>query len=324
MNTVKPHHAAAGFVNPQARETAGLADFLKWRWQRLFRNIPGREAYDFPRSGTDAGFLRQNRSVTTATWIGHATLLIQMDGLNILTDPHFSQRASPLQWAGPRRVVAPGIRLEALPAIDFVVISHDHYDSLDTDSIRRLSRRSGGGQTTFVVPLKLKPWFGKLGIGRVVELDWWESCQQPGISLTAVPSRHWSKRTPFSRNTTLWAGWVIRSPAFNFYFCGDSGYDQPMFREIGDRFGPFDLAAIPIGAYEPRWFMQDMHLDPDEAVRVHLDVKAKKSIGVHWGTFILTDEPLDEPPRRLQEAREARHIPADAFVVLRHGETLRF
>ncbi|MGD2113369.1 MAG: MBL fold metallo-hydrolase [Gammaproteobacteria bacterium] len=323
-NSARPHHTGNGFTNPQERNSTGLLDFLKWRWQRLFRDIPAHGTYDFPRAQPDIDFLRDNRSITTATWIGHATLLVQMDGFNILTDPHFSERASPVQWAGPRRVVAPGIRLEELPAIDYVVISHDHYDALDADSIRGLFERPGGEQTTFVVPLQLGGWLRERGITRVVELDWWESHQQAGIRLTAVPSQHWSKRTPFSTNTTLWAGWAIRSPSFSFYFCGDTGYYQPMFREIGDRLGPFDLAAIPIGAYAPRWFMQGKHLDPEEAVRVHQDVRARKSIGIHWGTFILSDEPLDEPPQRLRQALRDSGMAAEEFLVLRPGETARF
>lgn len=320
----KPHHTENGFINPQERETTGLLDFLKWRWQRLGKTIPERDAYDFPRAEPDIAFLRHNRSATTATWIGHATLLVQMDGFNILTDPQFSQRASPVQWAGPQRVVAPGISLADLPAIDYVVISHDHYDSLDAASIRGLFQRPGGELTTFVVPLKLGAWLRDLGITRVVELDWWESYRQPGISLTAVPAQHWSKRTPFATNTTLWAGWAIRSPTFNFFFCGDSGYYQPMFREIGERLGPFDLAAIPIGAYEPRWFMKSKHLNPEEAVNVHQDIRARQSIAIHWGTYILTDEPLDEPPRRLRQALREQQLPDDVFLVPRHGETVVF
>ena len=324
MQTSKPHHTDNGFINPQERETTGLLDFLRWRWERSAKHIPGRDAYDFPLARPDIAFLQKNRSVTTATWIGHATLLVQMDGFNILTDPHFSQRASPVQWAGPQRVVAPGITLAELPPIDYVVISHDHYDSLDTASIRGLFQRPGGELTTFIVPLKLGAWLRNLGITRVVALDWWESYQQPGIRLTAVPAQHWSKRTPFSTNTTLWAGWAIRSSSFSFYFCGDSGYYQPMFQEIGARLGPFDLAAIPIGAYEPRWFMKSKHLNPEEALKVHQDIRAGTSIAIHWGTFILTDEPLDEPPQRLRKALQESQTPAHEFLVLRHGETVQF
>lgn len=321
-NPHKPHHTANGFTNPQEHEHTGFRDFLKWRWTR--GDIPGPEAYSFPLAEPDLAFLQNNRSLNTATWIGHATVLLQMHGVNILTDPQFSQRASPVQWAGPQRIVPPGIALADLPAIDYVVISHDHYDSLDVDTIRGLYERPGGEQTTFVVPLKLKAWFEELGIRRVVELDWWESWRQKQLSFTAVPAQHWSKRTPFDTNKTLWAGWVIKSPGFNFYFVGDSGYHQPLFQEIGEHLGPFDLAAIPIGAYEPRWFMRSKHLNPQEAVKVHQDVKAKQSLAIHWGTFILTDEAMDEPPVKLRQALGESGLPAGSFRVLRHGEMMPF
>jgi L-ascorbate metabolism protein UlaG (beta-lactamase superfamily) len=321
VNPARPHHTADGFINPQEQETIGFLDFLKWRWQR--GDIPGPEAYQFPLVRPDLDFLRKNRSVNTATWIGHATFLLQLDGLNILTDPHFSERASPVQWAGPRRVVPPAIALDDLPPIDFVVISHDHYDSLDVDTVRGLRRRAGGELTTFVVPLKLKQWFLDAGIDKVVELDWWEAHAVNDVVITAVPAQHWSKRTPFSRNATLWAGWVVKTATFNFYFAGDSGYHPPLFREIGQRLGPFDLAAIPIGAYEPRWFMSSKHLNPEEAVRVHQDVKARQSVAMHWGTFILTDEPLTEPPQRLRAALHESNLPQESFKVLQHGEMLR-
>lgn len=317
----KPHHTVNGFRNLHTYERPGFLDFLKWRWQRRAKTIPGPEHYAFPLSSNDPPFLRQNHDRTTLTWIGHATLLLQVGGRNILTDPHFSLRASPVQWAGPRRVVPPGIALEALPAIDLVVISHDHYDSLDAATIDRLLARPGGSDTTFVVPLRLGGWLRKRGARHVAEFDWWERRTIGGLEVVAVPVQHWSKRTLWGRNRTLWAGWVVRTPGFNFFFAGDSGY-TPHFKEIGAALGPFDLAAIPIGAYEPRWFMNAHHITPEEALQVHRDVRAKKSVAIHWGTFILTDEPLDEPPRRLAAQRERLGLPEAAFEVLRHGQTL--
>jgi L-ascorbate metabolism protein UlaG (beta-lactamase superfamily) len=153
------------------------------------------------------------------------------------------------------------------------------------------------------------------------ELDWWDEYAEGGLFFTAVPVQHWSKRSLFSRNDTLWAGWVIRSKDFRFLFVGDSGY-TPHFKEIADRLGPFDLSAIPIGAYEPRWFMRPHHISPEEAVQVHLDVRSRKSVGIHWGTFVLTDEPLDEPPERLEKAKTEKGLSAEEFVVLQHGETI--
>ena len=174
---------------------------------------------------------------------------------------------------------------------------------------------------TFFVPLGLKDWFQDLGINRVVELDWWDQYEERELIITAVPVQHWSKRSPFSRNKTLWAGWVVQSKNFRFLFAGDSGY-TPHFKEIGDKLGPFDLAAIPIGAYEPRWFMRPHHITPEEAVQVHLDVRSKKSVAIHWGTFILTDEPLDEPPKRLKTARQNKGLSENEFLVFKHGETM--
>jgi N-acyl-phosphatidylethanolamine-hydrolysing phospholipase D len=317
----KSHHSAQGFRNIHTYEDPGFLGFLRWRWDRLWMDLPDPESYRFPLVDTDPGWLKANRDATTLTWIGHATVLLQMKGRNILTDPQFSDRASPVSWAGPKRVVPPALRVDQLPPIELVLLSHDHYDSLDTTSIVSLSKRPGGDRTTFFVPLGLKTWFENLGAKRVVELDWWESHMQEGLTITAVPVHHWSKRGLVPRNSTLWAGWVIDTGTFKFFFAGDSGY-QPLFKEIGRKLGPFDLSLIPIGAYEPRWFMRHHHMSPDEAVQVHLDVRSKKSVAIHWGTFPLTDEPLDEPPKALAKARKASKLAEEAFLVLKHGETI--
>jgi len=244
-----------------------------------------------------------------------------MKGKNILTDPQFSGRASPVQWAGPKRVVPPGIDLGDLPHIDIVIISHDHYDSLDTDTVRKLYSRAGGDKTMFFVPLGLREWFQKLGINNVIEMDWWDEQELDGLRIIATPMQHWGKRSPFSRNEHLWASWVIIADDFRFYFGGDTGY-SPHFKETGEKFGPFDLAALPIGAYEPRWFMRNHHINPEEAAQAHTDLRSKKAVAMHWGTFMLTDEPLDEPPVRLKKAMEERGIPEKEFLVLQHGETI--
>ena len=320
-NPDKLHHTEDGFTNIYSYDEPGFLDFFKWRWQRLWKKTPKPEDHHFPLAENDPAFLRSNRERTTLTWIGHATVFLQLGGKNILTDPHFSERASPFQWIGPRRIVPPGVALEELPAIDIVVISHDHYDSLDKGSMVRLYERDGGKSTTFVVPLGFRDWFVDLGISKVIELDWWDSHDAGGLTIAAVPVHHWSQRGPISQNKTLWAGWVITSPSFRFFFCGDTGY-TPIFKEIGSRLGPFDLSAIPIGAYEPRWFMRYHHISPEEAVQVHLDVRSRTSVAIHWGTFILTDEPLDEPPQRLESALEERGLPREAFLVLKHGQTI--
>jgi len=314
------HHVPGGFANPGPGAPRSLGDLLRWRRDAWGKQIPGPEHYDFPLCPNDPGFLRGNGHQPTVTWIGHATLLVQMGGRNVLTDPHFTARCSPVSWAGPRRTVPPGLGVADLPPIHLVVISHDHFDSLDAGSIRLLAARAGGEATVFAVPLGVGRYLRAWGARRVVELDWWQAADAHGLGVTALPAQHWSKRHLIGRNRTLWAGFAVAAPGFAFCFCGDSGYPGD-FSEIGRRLGPFDLAAIPIGAYEPRWFMGPFHMNPEEAVRVHADLRAARSVAMHWGTFVLTDEPLDEPPRRLAAARERAGLKEDAFRVLAHGET---
>jgi L-ascorbate metabolism protein UlaG (beta-lactamase superfamily) len=320
-NPDKPHHTDKGFRNPQLKDDHGFFEFLKWRLQRMRKDIPEAASYSFPLADNDPEFLRANRNKTTVTWIGHATLLLQVNGVNLLTDPHFSERSSPVQWAGPKRVVPPGIEMDQLPPIDMVVISHDHYDSLDANTLKELHSRTSGDNTTFFVPLGLKAWFQNLGISNVIDMDWWDEQQSGGIRIIAAPMQHWGKRSPFSRNDHLWASWIILSEDFRFYFGGDTGYSSH-FQETGNRYGSFDLAALPIGAYEPRWFMKNHHINPEEAIQAHKDLQSKKSIAMHWGTFILTDEHLDEPPRRLKAALKKEGISDEDFLVLKHGETI--
>lgn len=320
-DATKPHHTENGFRNIHGYDEHGFFDFVKWRWQRTWKDIPGPEDYDFLLADNDPEFLRANHTKRTLTWVGHATVLLQIAGKNILTDPHFSERTSPVQWAGPRRVAPLGLSLEDLPSIDIVVISHDHYDALDERTITSLYQRPGGENTTFFVPLGLKKWFEERGIQEVVELDWWDRRQTDTLEVIAVPVQHWGKRSFFGRNKNLWAGWVIIAEGFRFFFTGDSGY-CPHFKDIGQKLGPFDLAAIPIGAYEPRWFMRYHHVTPEEALKIHLDIVSKQSVAIHWGTFILTDEPLDEPPARLKKALQDKNLFKDTFKVLKHGETI--
>jgi L-ascorbate metabolism protein UlaG (beta-lactamase superfamily) len=284
INPHKPHHAGDRFRNPDPKEDHGFFQFLRWRWERLWKETPSADSYDFPLGENDPAFLRSNRDKTTLTWIGHATLLFQIQGVNILTDPHFSERASPVQWGGPKRVVPPAIDLETLPHVDFVLISHDHYDSLDVTTVKRIYARPTGDKTTFFVPLGLKKWFAQLGIANVIEMDWWDEYAIDGLRLVATPMQHWGKRSPFTRNEHLWASWVIVADGFRFYFGGDTGY-SPHFKETGERFGPFDLSALPIGAYEPRWFMKYHHINPDEAAQAHRDLRSKLSVAMHWGDF---------------------------------------
>jgi L-ascorbate metabolism protein UlaG (beta-lactamase superfamily) len=266
----------------------------------------------------DGQRLRDNRGEPTVTWVGHATVLVQLDGVNVLTDPHWSARASPLAFAGPRRLVAPGLRFEDLPPIDAVLVSHDHYDHLDAATVARLAATH---RPRFLVPLGLKAWFADLGIGGVEELDWWERRTVGGLVVTAVPVQHWSARTWGDTDRRLWTGWAIAGREKRLFFAGDTGYWAPIFQEIGRRLGPFDLAAVAIGAYLPPEVMRLNHTTPEEALQLAADVGASRLLGIHWGTFDLADEPLDEPPARLRAAAARHPLGPDRVWVFRIGET---
>lgn len=234
----------------------------------------------------------------SVTWIGHSTMLVRMDGVTFLTDPIFSERASPVAFAGPQRRVPPGVPLSELPPIDFVLISHDHYDHADVASIAALAQRGA----RFIVPLGLGDLVRDAG-GMASELDWWESVDVGAVQVHCVPSQHFSGRSALNSNDRLWSGWVVAGPTRRFYHAGDTGYFDG-FKEIGARLGPIDLAAVPIGAYDPPAIMQFVHLNPEEAVQAALDLRATRVVAMHYGTFDLTDEPLDEPPRRFHAAAQ--------------------
>ena len=257
----------------------------------------------------------------TITWIGHSTMLVQMDGVRFLTDPTWSSTASPFDPVGPRRFVDPGLPIEALPPIDFVVISHNHYDHLDLGTLRALGRHDA--RTRFFVPAGNGPLLRGEGLEHVVEFDWGEAVEWQGVRIRAVPSQHWSKRSLFDDLETLWAAWSIEGPTRRFFFAGDTGFFDG-FARIGEALGPYDLAALPIGAYAPEAMMRESHMDPEEAVRAGQALRARRMIGMHFGTFDLTDEPLTEPPLRFDAAARAAGLDADAAWVFRVGETRRF
>ena len=321
-DSTKAHHTQNGFKNIDYIDEKGFLSFIKWRWERFFKNIPGAEDYNFTIDKTHHKFVKNNTEKSTLTWIGHATFLIQFHGLNILTDPQFSERASPVSWAGPKRVVAPGMAIADMPDIDAVIISHDHYDALDLSSVIALSKHNTKRKLTFLVPLGMKAWFDDLELNsvNVVELDWSQKHEINGVKFIAEPSQHWGKRTLADAYERLWASWVIEAKDNRVFFAGDTGYASH-FKNIGKKYGSFDIALLPIGAYAPRWFMSGYHVNPDEAVKIHIDVRAKYSVGMHWGTFILTDEPLDEPPGELTKALKKHDIKESSFQVYQHGET---
>lgn len=312
------HHMPDGtFVNTDGQAISkSFTDLLRWRWNRT---EPSPQHFDVIHPDPD---VIANPATTQITWLGHSAFLLQVKGKNILTDPHFSKRASPLSFAGPKRIVAPPLNIDELPHIHAVVISHNHYDHLDEESLTELYERQKNAPPLFLVPLGLKEELLSYDITNVVEMDWWESHEYEGMTLTALPVKHWSQRTFFDRNKSLWAGWLVDIEDFRFFHTGDSGYSDD-FRKIGEDYPGIDLATIPIGAYDPRWFMKDAHMSPKEAVQTFIDLKAGKAIGMHWGTFILTDEEMDEPPVRLAEALKEKGIEMSDFSVMGHGEIIQ-
>ena len=253
------------------------------------------------------------------TWIGQATFLIQMGGLNVLTDPLFSRRASPQPWLGPARLTAPGLAFEKLPPIDVVIISHDHYDHLDRPSVRRLVATFPDAQ--WIAPLNHGDILGDFGVRKLRLLDWWDEMTVGDVRVTATPSQHWTRRVRSPMRARLWFSCVLQTGDRRLYFSGDSGY-CPAFAEIGERFGSFDVALLPIGAYEPRWFMKYAHMNPEEAVQAYLDLRARHFVAMHWATFRLTDEHPLEPAERARAAWLAAGLAPELLHVLGVGGTL--
>lgn len=310
------HFDGVRFFSPHGLTLRSTWDLVKWkfttkpaRWPRKVKNerIPHLAA-------------RVESGQAVLTFVNHVTMLVQVNGLNVLTDPVWSERVSPFQWAGPRRIRRPGIALKDLPKIDVVLISHNHYDHLDLRTVRKLFKRHD--------PLFLCA----LGDGRLLEtvkdlryreLDWYQNVEQGGSRFTFLPSEHWSARGVSDRNLSLWGSFMIEAPGYSVYFGGDSGY-SPHFADIARKFPKIDLALLPIGAYSPRWFMKQHHMDPQDAVKAHKDLKALRSIGIHFGTWQLTDEGLDVPVRELREAVREAGLAEGEFDVMKEGETRSF
>ena len=326
-----PHHREQGFQNNYISfEPKGMLALMQWQLAASRDGLPRPPQQPTPSVKPDLDFIRANAKAGAAmlpaiTWIGHATLLAQLGGINVLTDPIFSERASPLSFIGPRRAQPPGVALAQLPHIDAVVVSHNHYDHLDEASVVALQQQPGGAPL-FIVPLGNRAWTEAKGATRVVELDWWQSQQVGQVEIVLTPVQHWSGRGLNDRLRTLWGGYALFAPDFHLFHAGDTGYSKD-FRDIRERFAArqgehgFDLALLPVGAYEPRWFMSTQHVNPAEAVMIHRDLRAKRSMGMHWGTFALTDESLDEPPRALAQARRDATLPDEAFFLMAIGET---
>jgi len=306
------HFDGERFVNDPPIEHHGFGDLMKWRNNR--DPGPWREWTDAPPGPppprrVGAGELR-------VTFVNHATVLVQMDGLNILTDPIWSERASPVTWAGPHRHRPPGLRFEDLPPIDVVLVSHNHYDHMDLATLQRIARAH---HPRIFVGLGNLPTLDDAGVPGARELDWWQGAELTGdVKVVAVPAQHFSARSLTDRDRALWVGFVVSGPAGAVYFAGDTGYG-PHLAEIGRRLGPIRLALLPIGAFRPRWFMHAVHLAPEEAVRAADDLGAATSVAIHFGTFALGDDGEDEAPALLAEAIAAREPPL-RFWVLGFGE----
>jgi N-acyl-phosphatidylethanolamine-hydrolysing phospholipase D len=305
-------HDGARFVNLAGpRPLPGIGEMFPFLMRKALSSFVQRSGAA-PLVPYDSTALSKNPSVT---WIGHATLLVRMDGVTFLTDPVFSQRASPFAFAGPERLVPPGIPLDALPPIDFVTISHDHYDHTDRASIAALAARG----IPFFVPLGLGELIREAG-GSVTELDWWQEAPFGRVRVHCVPAQHFSGRSIGDGDRRLWAGWVVVGPTKRFYHAGDTGYFDG-FTAIGRRLGPIDLAALPIGAYSPSAIMQFVHMNPEEAIQAALDLRTATAMAMHYGTFDLTDEPLDEPPRRFHAEATRRALEPVRAWTLAIGET---
>lgn len=303
------------FFNPKGQEPLGFRDLIKWQFGEQKAKWP--DAYPSPFEGAVP---EKRREDLTITMIGHATLLIQVAGLNFLTDPVFSERASPLSFAGPKRVVKPGVSLENLPPIDCVLLSHNHYDHLDMSSL-----------TALVVahdPLIITPHGNDtivrkdIADARIKTGNWGDiATVNDQVKVHFEPIHHWSARGARDRRMALWSGFVVESPDSKVYVVGDTGFHSGInYRAAAEKHGRFDAAILPIGAYDPRWFMEAQHQNPEEAVEGHILCNAQVSIAHHWGTFQLTNEPIEEPIERLAAARAERGLSENSFIALRPGE----
>jgi L-ascorbate metabolism protein UlaG (beta-lactamase superfamily) len=305
------HFDGERFFNPHAPVGRTFAEFR--RWQRTRQKAP------WPRHLDDPPFPPPARAAPdriAATFIGHSTFLLQVGGIAVLTDPVWSERCSPVWFAGPRRVRRPGQDLEALPGVDLVLVSHNHYDHMDLPTLRRIQALWAPSVATGLGNAR---HLAKAGIRAAVELDWWQSVEFAGARVTYVPAQHFSSRGLFDRNRCLWGGFIIEAGGAVVYFAADSGY-SPQFAEIARRFPRIDLALLPIGAYEPRWFMRQHHMNPEEAVRAHQDLRPRRSLAMHFATFQLTDEAIDAPTTALAQTG----IAEDAFSVPGFGETREY
>ncbi|EQC52502.1 MBL fold metallo-hydrolase [Bacteriovorax sp. DB6_IX] len=310
---VSDHFDGQRFYNPWGVNVdKGLFELLKWRFTGERKQWPQWVKIDQQTVPSK----RVEKGEISVTFINHATVLLQIDGKNLLFDPVWSQRVSPFTWIGPKRVKKPGIKIEDMPPIDMILISHNHYDHMDLKTLQYFMKRDN---PKLVVGLGSQTYLDE--IAKADELDWYQSINLDGLKITFTPCQHWSKRGLFDRNKSLWGAFVVEGSK-KVYFGGDSGYG-PHFKEAYKKFGAFDLAFLPIGAYEPRWFMKQQHINPQEAIQAHVDLKSKQSIGIHFGTFQLTDEGIDEPENDLLKQMEIMGLGKNEFIVPKNGQSFK-
>jgi N-acyl-phosphatidylethanolamine-hydrolysing phospholipase D len=324
FDATKPHHRPTGFVNNYLDNSKIGEGFMRWQWARFSNTLPTDRPERVPRQTVDVAYLQSNRTDTTATWLGHATMLWQIGGKNILVDPIFSERASPVSFVGPQRLTPLPMRLDQLPHIDAVVVSHNHYDHLDRPTVLALQQQKGGAPL-FIVPLGISDWLNREGITTVHGLDWWQhhilgDAGSGEVKVSLVPAQHWSARGMADRHESLWGGFVVQHKGYAMYYSGDTGYSKD-FADIAAKFGKFDFAQIPVGCYEPRWFMGSQHVNEPEAIQIHRDVGSQLSVGVHWGTFRLCDDPIDQVLDEFPKAAKAAGLKDGEFVLPALGQT---
>lgn len=312
---VSDHYNGKTFFNPWgANNLKSFWEVLKWKWTtdaKAWEEVANAPVSVVP-VAPDTGVV--------LSWVNHSTFLIRSKDMNILTDPVWSERTSPVSFAGPKRVRPPAHRFIELPRIDVVMVSHNHYDHLDIETLKLLESQH---HPLFLVPLGDGEWLKKEGLKNVQELDWWKTHEFKGARFTFLPAQHWSARGMFDRNHSLWGSWGLELAGLKLYHAGDTGLG-PHFTDISARWGAPDVAMLPIGAYEPRWFMKMMHMNPEDAVEAFKQLKAKRAVGMHFGTFQLTDEAIDRPVKDLAHALEKSSLASDAFVVPQAGAPLRY
>jgi len=314
---VSDHFDGKKFINPGGKKAGGLKDVIKWSRERQrgeWKEITEVNYGPAPEERVEGDSI-------VVTFVNHSTFLIQTQGLNILTDPVWSERVSPVTFAGPKRMRQPGIRFEELPPIDIILLTHNHYDHLDISTLKKLTSRF---KPVIYTPLGVGLYLKKKGIDNFREMDWWdELTTSNGLKLICTPAQHFSGRGMFDRDRTLWSGFALRTENGSIYYSGDTGYGE-FFNEIAERLSPIRLSFLPIGAYKPQWFMSPIHTSPADAVNIHKILQSSQSIGMHFGTFPLADDGMEEPAKELKEAKSREGILDERFLILEEGRAYSF